>query len=443
MEPSRFNIIAPLKSRPGYVIANLLSGQADLADESEIGAVKAAEERQDFINKGYVVDPAAEEKAYRRAYLDFLDSREQDEIQIFYAPWYACNFACDYCYQGAYQTAVPADQRPVIDAFFNYMDTEFGGRKKYLTLFGGEPLLPGAKARETIASLLEGAARRNLDTAVVTNGYTLAGYLPLLSKYAIREIQVTLDGLEAVHDQRRPLRGGGATFHTIVEGIDAALAAGIPVNLRFNLDGSNIGDLPALARYALGKGWTRHPLFKTQAGRLYELHTCVRDRAGLFTRLSLYEALAEAVTVHPEILEFHKPAFSVARFLFENDRLPAPLFDDCPGAKTEWAFDGAGKIYSCTATVGKDGAALGEFYPAVKKNEQLISRWQERDVTSIPQCRGCPLQLACGGGCAAVAFNRTGDLHAPDCRPVRELLALGAPVYFREDILEDNHVGAH
>jgi uncharacterized protein len=39
------------------------------------------------------------------------------------------------------------------------------------------------------------------------------------------------------------------------------------------------------------------------------------------------------------------------------------------------------------------------------------------------------VQLACGGGCAALAKNQTGRLHAPDCRPVKELLGLGMALY--------------
>ena len=55
--------------------------------------------------------------------------------------------------------------------------------------------------------------------------------------------------------------------------------------------------------------------------------------------------------------------------------------------------------------------------------------WEDRDVTSIPECRTCSLQLACGGGCASVAKNRSGKILAPDCRPVRELMELGFSLY--------------
>jgi len=136
---------------------------------------------------------------------------------------------------------------------------------------------------------------------------------------------------------------------------------------------------------------------------------------------------------HSHILEFYKPAYSVSKFLSENGELPEPLFDSCPACKTEWAFDYTGKIYSCTATVGKTDESLGTFYPEISRKESVIEQWETRDVTSIPGCSECPVQLACGGGCGTVARNRTGNICSADCRPVKELLELGFSAYFESD----------
>ena len=143
----------------------------------------------------------------------------------------------------------------------------------------------------------------------------------------------------------------------------------------------------------------------------------------------MYKEIYEIVKTHPEVLEFHKPAFSIAKFIFENGELPNPLFDSCSGGKTEWAFDYSGRIYSCTATVGNQGDELGTFYPNVNLKEDLIEEWEERDVLAIEECTTCPVSLACGGGCAAIAKNRTGKIHSPDCRPVKSLLELGIGLY--------------
>jgi uncharacterized protein len=192
-------------------------------------------------------------------------------------------------------------------------------------------------------------------------------------------------------------------FNQIVSGIDACLQNKITVNLRMVIDKENIGNLPDIARFAIEKGWTKSLYFKTQIGRNYELHHCQSSPDKLFSRVSLFETIFNLTKQYPHILEFYKPAYSVAKFLSENGSLPDPLFDSCPACKTEWAFDYTGQIYSCTATVGKSDESLGSFYPTLTKNQEKIDQWESRDVTSIPECKECNLQLACGGGCGSVA----------------------------------------
>lgn len=227
------------------------------------------------------------------------------------------------------------------------------------------------------------------------------------------------------------LKGGKGTFKKIVEGIDACLEHRITVNLRMVVDQENITNLPALAQFAIDKGWTKSPFFKTQIGRNYELHHCQSSPEKLFSRISLYREIYALIKEHPHILEFYKPAYSISKFLWENDELPAPLFDACPACKTEWAFDYTGHIFSCTATVGKEGESLGTFFPEVSLDQEKVRAWEIRDVTEIEACHACNLQLACGGGCGSVAKNNTGNICSPDCRPIKELLELGFSQYIQ------------
>lgn len=436
---SKYNIISKLKDSPDYFIVNLLSGNADI-----LSPQKALEFQNnqftgidEFTEKGYLVDEKEEEKTFKLKYLEYLDERDREEIQIFFVPRYACNFTCSYCYQDQYESPKQSLTEEVVNAFYTYLDRELAGRRKYVTIFGGEPLMDSPQAKKEIEWLIDGAAKRKLDVAVVTNGYHLLEYMDILSRGSIREIQVTLDGTQSMHDQRRTLKNGSPTFARIVNGIDVALEKNFPVNLRVVVDKENIKNLPELAEFAIQKGWTKNALFKTQLGRNYELHTCQLDRERLFSRLSLYQELYEIINKYPRFLEFHRPAYSVSRFLFENGELPEPLFDDCPGAKSEWAFDYTGQIYACTATVGKSGEELGTFFPSVTQKEEMIEEWEDRDIMAIPACKDCAVQLACGGGCASVAKNRHGNLHSPDCRPVKELLELGLSLYFQEEIQEE------
>ena len=432
LSPSKHNLLGPLGDTGSWYLVNPLSGSADVLTEEEARAFRAGSpiDPDLLAERGYLTDQVEEESRFRRAYLDFLDGRDRDEVQLFFVPWYGCNFACDYCYQSAYEPEPLVPSSELIDAFFAYVDQQLGDRRRYLTVFGGEPLLPGARQRRVIEQLVDGAVKHRLPLAVVTNGYHLESYLDLLARAEIRELQVTLDGVGPAHDRRRPLKGGGSTFERVVAGIDAALARDLPVNLRFVVDRDNLAALPDLADFAIARGWTEHPRFKTQIGRNYELHECQSGRAKLYSRLELYQDLLGLIEQHPQLLELHRPAFHFARFLFDQGELPSPIFDACPACKTEWAFDASGRIFPCTANVGKEGEDVGTFFPEITLDEARVAEWEDRDVLAIDACRSCSVQLVCGAGCGAVAKNQSGRIASPDCRPAPELVQLGMSLYF-------------
>jgi uncharacterized protein len=439
MNYSKHNIFSKIRDSENYFIVNPLSGNADILsrdDAKKLEILLSGGEVQDQVftdaltEKGYLADEAAESRIYRSKYLDFLDRRETDEIQIFFVTNYSCNFACSYCYQDQYNNPSLELSTGIIDNFFRYILKEFEGRKKYITVFGGEPLLGSPKQKELIRYLIEKSVSVGLELSFVTNGFFLESYIEILGSGNIREVQVTLDGTADIHNSRRFLKGGEGTFDSIVRGIDAALAKKIAINLRMVIDRENINNLPDLASFAIEKRWTKSTFFKTQIGRNYELHHCQSASEKLFDRISLYESMYELIKKYPHISEFYKPAYSIASFIAEQGELPDPLFDACPACKTEWAFDYTGHIYSCTATVGKAEESLGTFYPEVTLRHDIVGQWEKRDITAISECRECPVQLACGGGCGAVAKNRSGNICSSDCRPVKELLELGFSAYF-------------
>jgi uncharacterized protein len=444
MRYSKYNILSKIRDSENWFILNLLTGNADIITAAEASVIESIRQgvavaeddfKSELAEKGYMLEEADESRLYREKYLDFLDSREKDEIQIFFVTNYTCNFACTYCYQDQYNNPAFELNDEIIDSFFSYIGKEFAGRKKYITIFGGEPLLPNKKQKTLISRILANSAEAGLEVSIVTNGYALEEYAGILTLGKIREIQVTLDGTASVHNSRRFLKGGQETFDKIVRGIDSCLASKIDINLRMVIDRENVDNLPDLAKFAIENGWTSSPYFKTQVGRNYELHHCQSTPDKLFDRISLFEKIYRITKIHPEVSEFYKPAYSVSKFISENGELPDPLFDACPACKTEWAFDYTGQIYSCTATVGKSDESLGSFYPSVTRKDDLISKWESRDVTAIPDCKDCSVQLACGGGCGSVAKNRTGNICSTDCRPVKELLELGFSAYIENDNL--------
>ncbi|MCX6307603.1 MAG: hypothetical protein NTY32_01825, partial [Bacteroidia bacterium] len=115
---SKYTIVSPVKdSADEYLIVNPLYGSADVisAEEKE-RFLKELDPEGAFAEKGYLTQEFEERAAFRNAYLDFLDRRETDEIQLFFVPNYSCNFACTYCYQEGYEPVKQVLSIEVIDA---------------------------------------------------------------------------------------------------------------------------------------------------------------------------------------------------------------------------------------------------------------------------------------------------------------------------------------
>jgi len=168
MKYSKHNIFSRIKDSENYFIVNVLSGNADILNKEDAGKLKLLIEggnpddrafTDELTEKGYLSDESEEKKLYRSKYLDFIDNREDEEIQIFFVTNYSCNFACSYCYQDQYSYTSQALTKEIVDAFFGYVDKEFALRRKYITIFGGEPLLGNPAQKELIAYLVEKSSR--------------------------------------------------------------------------------------------------------------------------------------------------------------------------------------------------------------------------------------------------------------------------------------------
>ncbi len=434
---SKYNILFNIYNSNKYCIINPLYQNADIISKKLYNDIVSNIIPDNYYNlllkKNYIVDTEEENLYFSHKYIEFIENKNNEEIQIFFVPTYNCNFNCSYCYQKDYdnKTNNIKIHPELIDRFFDFINTNefFINRKKYITLFGGEPLLHSKAYKNTIEYFFNKTIQNNIDIAIVTNGYNIIEYADILTKLHIREIQITLDGTETIHNNRRKLKSGEGTFSKIVEGINFCLKNNIPVNLRIIVDKENFDNLIDLFKFAKSQNWLNNHLFKTQLGRNYELHSCYHKPEVLFDRIQLHINLYNLIKKNPDFLEFHKPEFSISKYLSENNLLPPPIFDACPACKNEWAFDYTGNIYSCTATVGKKGEELGTFYPKINLNIDYITQIQNRDIYSIPECKKCNLSLLCGGGCLSIAKNNTNNIYSPDCRPITDILSLGFDIY--------------
>ncbi|TLX57636.1 heme d1 biosynthesis radical SAM protein NirJ [Stutzerimonas nosocomialis] len=148
-----------------------------------------------------------------------------------------CNLTCKHCY------ATSADS-----VFRNELDTgealeviddlhEAGVR--VLILSGGEPLL-----RDDIFELSDYARLRGFYVALSTNGTLIGdGNIERIAASHYDYVGISIDGLEAVHDDWRQLKG---SFAASMHAIDLCRRYGIRVGLRTTLTQDNYPQLPAL-----------------------------------------------------------------------------------------------------------------------------------------------------------------------------------------------------
>ncbi|MDA8229286.1 MAG: radical SAM protein [Desulfitobacterium hafniense] len=440
---SLYNLILPIKksTKYPYAIMNSLSGAFDLMETKDYERIQALKEGKDIpdrellsylLSRGYIYNSLEEEQLRLSSrWNEFSEALQDTPPQVLLVPAYTCNLDCLYCYQKGIKHKKDLISKETVDAFYDYLEERYPTKKPFITLFGGEPLNGSIRQKEIMNYIVQKAAKGGYPIAAVSNGFDLVSYLDLLQQAELKELQITLDGPKAVHDQRRHTAGGVGTYDRIFAGLKEAIERGIPINMRVVVDKTNYESLVELAEALEEQGWLDLPAekFKTQIGRNYELFECYAAPQHLLGQAEHWAMFVELADKYPILKKLHTPEFKGIHYLVQTGELYLPSYDTCPACKTEWVFDLYGDIYGCTATTGQDEFKLGTFYPEKTLNQQSVSEWQERSILTIPECKGCEVSLICGGGCGAVAKSKTGKVLAPDCRPIKEILELGVNYY--------------
>jgi len=427
-----------------WLLINTLSGAIDIIAPAVAEALKqllqnervsldpAIETR--LRERGYLFDnPAHEDRRFQELFSTMMERRKREPVQFAICPTYSCNLRCTYCFEGdltagPLRAMSPEQVRNAFVAIETIRRERHPGANAHLILFGGEPLMRPVKP--CVALILQEAELRGFGVGVVTNGVQIEDFLDLLlpKKRLIRQIQVTIDGPQEVHDRRRPFKSGRGSFSRIVRNVEVLLQEGLPITIRINVDRENISSLPNLMAYLEDCGWTLYPNFScyifpvtaytdsNQTGILAEdevlseLQRMFGGVGGQMPGFALYgfKVLGHVASVlNPSSLPLRMP----------------PLFTYCEANGLRYfAFGPDGLIYPCGQGVGRQPLAIGRFHPVFELWEDRCALWERRSVLTVPQCQSCPLATLCGGGCAFGAWVRTGSLMEPNCQGSPQVL---------------------
>jgi uncharacterized protein len=346
-------------------------------------------------------------------------------------PTYNCNLRCHYCFQDhmrskpEFRHLLKRMSKTMVDRIFAAipkLEEQHGlslpeGATRSYTLFGGEPLL--AANRELVAHILASArALGGVRMSAVSNATELQAHEDLLGPEGISSVQITFDGPSAEHDKRRIYADGSGSFAKIAGNIDMALARGVKIDSRVNLDRNNIRDLPQLVDEIIAHGWNEHPGFSIYAAPIRSEHKSPE----IMNAWDLTKAMRELEEEFPRVAMVRKPDTGLLNRAIEMFSKPgeiamSPKASFCGAHNSMYIFDGLGDIYACWEKTGDERLKIGSLsedgglHFRIPRNIE----WRTRTVTSNPVCGKCRYSLNCGGGCAVLAEARWGKLHANFC----------------------------
>lgn len=311
-----------------------------------------------------------------------------------------CNFACSYCFQAdsgmrrLEDKHLSADEADQIVAQMRTFAT--GPGVGQFELMGGEPLLP--KLREVIERLVYAAEELHVPVRVTTNGYFLDQFADLLGETLINEIQVTLDGDEIHHNQRRIPRSGQPTFRRILDNIRLALDRGVQVQIRANVDRRNVESMPALISLLEDERILNHPLVLFHPVAVVP-DPFSEDGADGDYYMDEVEMLREVPVPSVRSGADKGPVQDLTTGIHA---IMANVFADACGAPSRnYYFAPGGEVFNCHELIGRPSLSVGTFRDGSFRELPIRALWRKRTVDQLENCRVCPLALAHGGGCGA------------------------------------------
>ncbi len=402
LKPSRYNITAELGD--GAQLAFNASTAAlieidpatrpvidrILGDPNRAHPGEQEDLRRVLIEGRYLV-PAAEDEVGRLKEKSRLHRLGSPVFMLTIAPTLACNFDCDYCFQRHEPGRMSGETEDALIAFSRERIEK--SRSVLVTWFGGEPTLclpTVERLQGALAGLASLAGAVMEPASIVTNGYLLDGRMASRLRAAgITSAQVTLDGPERLHDQRRKLRDGRGTFRTILRNLGESSGI-LGIAVRVNVDRENreaaAEVVEALDRSGLLPRVQVHFAPVSEAGAI-----CADMRGRCFTseefarfRLRLYEALV--------------------RGGFRQIDYPDLASAGICGADTENGFvvGPNGLIFKCWEELSLKGEkSVGTIFSKEREPHQRanLERYRSWDPFGKAGCVECDILPLCMGGC--------------------------------------------
>jgi uncharacterized protein len=374
-----------------------------------------------LTDRGFLVPKGTNE--FRQIQLGFGQMHyRNDVLDLILLASEDCNFRCSYCYEEFKRGTMLPSVREGIKKLIEKRAPNL----RHLTIgwFGGEPLY-GFKAIEDLGPFFaEITSRYSIQfvSHMTTNAYLLTpDVAEKLLAWKVFFYQVTLDGMRAQHDKKRPARDGSGTFDTIISNLRALKQREekFRVRLRVNYDYENYPHLEELLSL-LEDTFEHDPRFivafhavgKWGGANDENLTVCPLDEGKAMRERLRHLAISKGLGTPGTLRDMNGAGKNV-----------------CYAARPyNFTIAADGKVMKCTVALDKhDYNIVGQVTPdgEFNLNVENLARWVEPSFESDPVCQKCVLLSTCQGiACplARIQTNTRPCASTPKTRLRNELL---------------------
>ena len=323
-----------------------------------------------------------------------------------------CNLACKYCFaeEGEYHGRRALMSFEVGKKALDFLVANSGSRRNLeVDFFGGEPLMNFDVVKQLVeyGRSIEEANNKKFRFTLTTNGVLLNDDIIEFANKEMGNVVLSVDGRKEIHDMMRPTRNHkGSSYDIIMPKFKKVAESRNQMNyyVRGTFTHNNL-DFSKDVLHLADLGYKQISVEPVVAENSESYAIKEEDIPQI---LEQYDIIAK------ELIKRKKEGngFNFFHFMIDLEGGPcvAKRLSGC-GSGTEYlAVTPWGDFYPCHQFVGQEEFLLGNVDEGIKRTD-LTDKFKCCNVYSKKECKDCFAKFYCSGGCAANAYNFTGDIN--------------------------------
>lgn len=321
-----------------------------------------------------------------------------------------CNLSCDYCFAGGgtYHTERDYMKAEVGKKAVDFLIENSGARKNLeIDFFGGEPLMNMSAVKEIVAYAKEKAEENGkiFSFTMTTNCLLLNDENIAYLDREMDNVVLSVDGRKCVHNGVRHAKNGKDCFDVILSNaLKMRKARG---DKKYYVRGTFTSKNTDFSEDILFLNDEGFDQISVEPVVLPDDHPLAIKEEHLDKILSEYEKFTENYLERRSCGKW----FNFFHYMLDLEHGPCPnkRLTGC-GAGTEYlAVTPNGDIYPCHQFAGLEEFRIGNVFSGISK-ASVREMFASQCVLTKTHCKDCFAKYFCGGGCAANAYNFSGDI---------------------------------